>query len=79
VPAGIITCSQFVRPKSPFLSVGPVLLKTLGQGLGNELTQDVNSVWTNVYGVMADVMKAAAKQGASLKRDVPLPWKCVLE
>lgn len=41
--------------------VGAALMKTLGQGLGNEFTQDVKTAWTNVYGVMADVMKAAAK------------------
>lgn len=46
---------------SHYDTVGAALLKTLGQGLGNEFTQDVKTAWTNVYGVMADVMKAAAK------------------
>lgn len=42
-------------------TVGAALLKTLGQGLGNEFTEDVKTAWTNVYLVMADVMKKAAK------------------
>lgn len=47
---------------SHYDTVGAALLKTLGQGLGNEFTQDVKIAWTNAYVVMADVMKAAAKQ-----------------
>ncbi len=46
---------------SHYDTVGAALLKTLGQGLGNEFTQDVKTAWTNVYSVMADVMKEAAK------------------
>ncbi len=46
---------------SHYDTVGAALLKTLGQGLGNEFTQDVKNAWTNVYGVMAHVMKEAAK------------------
>lgn len=46
---------------SHYDTVGAALLKTLGQGLGNEFTQDVKTAWTTVYIVMADVMKAAAK------------------
>lgn len=46
---------------SHYDTVGAALLKTLGQGLGNEFTQEVRAAWANVYGVMADVMKAAAK------------------
>lgn len=42
-------------------TVGAALLKTLGQGLGNEFTGEVKAAWTSVYQVMADVMKAAAK------------------
>ena len=42
-------------------TVGAALLKTLGQGLGDEFTPDVQTAWTNVYVTMADVMKAAAK------------------
>ncbi len=46
---------------SHYDTVGAALLKTLGQGLGDEFTQDVKSAWTTAYSVMADVMKAAAK------------------
>jgi len=46
---------------SHYDTVGAALLKTLGQGLGQDFTPDVKSAWINVYGVMADVMKAAAK------------------
>jgi hemoglobin-like flavoprotein len=47
---------------SHYDTVGTALLKTLGQGLGQDFTADVKTAWVNVYGVMADVMKAAAKQ-----------------
>lgn len=46
---------------SHYDTVGSALLKTLGQGLGSDFTAEVKAAWTNVYGVMADVMKAAAK------------------
>lgn len=46
---------------SHYDTVAAALLKTLGQGLGNEFTLDVKAAWINVYQVMADVMKAAAK------------------
>jgi hemoglobin-like flavoprotein len=42
-------------------TVGTALVKTLGQGLGSGFTQEVKDAWIKVYGVMADVMKAAAK------------------
>jgi len=42
-------------------TVGAALLKTLGQGLGDDFTAETKSAWVSVYGVMADVMKAAAK------------------
>lgn len=42
-------------------TVGAALLKTLGQGLGQDFTAEVKAAWVNVYGVMAEVMKAAAK------------------
>lgn len=47
---------------SHYDTVGTALLKTLGQGLGQDFTADVKTAWVTVYGVMADVMKAAAKQ-----------------
>ena len=46
---------------SHYDTVGSALLKTLGQGLGSDFTAEVKAAWINVYGVMADVMKEAAK------------------
>ncbi len=40
--------------------VGEALLWTLREGLGDGFTRDVESAWTEVYGVIADVMKKAA-------------------
>jgi hemoglobin-like flavoprotein len=42
--------------------VGAALLKTLEQGLGDEFTPPVREAWAEVYGVMTDVMLAAARQ-----------------
>jgi hemoglobin-like flavoprotein len=36
--------------------VGAALLKTLGQGLGSDFTDEVEQAWTDVYGVMVGVM-----------------------
>lgn len=41
-------------------TVGGALLLTLEQGLGEGFTPDVQAAWTEVYGVMAQVMKDAA-------------------
>lgn len=41
-------------------TVGGALLKTLEQGLGAAFTPEVKAAWTAVYGVMAQVMIAAA-------------------
>ncbi|WP_437590747.1 globin family protein [Sorangium sp. So ce1000] len=40
--------------------VGEALLWTLREGLGDGFTREVESAWTEVYGVVADVMKKAA-------------------
>jgi hemoglobin-like flavoprotein len=46
---------------SHYATVGGALLKTLEQGLGAAFTPAVKAAWTEVYGVMADVMiKASA-------------------
>lgn len=42
-------------------TVGGALLQTLGQGLGAGFTPAVKAAWGEVYGVMAQVMKDAAK------------------
>ena len=47
--------------ESHYQTVGSALLKTLGQGLGEEFTPDVKAAWASVYGVMADVMISASK------------------
>ena len=40
-----------------FDSVGAALLWTLGQGLGDAFTKEVEEAWTEVYGVLAGTMK----------------------
>lgn len=42
-------------------TVGAALLLTLQQGLGEAFTPEVESAWTEVYGVMASVMIEAAE------------------
>lgn len=44
-----------------YATVGGALLKTLEQGLGPAFTPQVKASWTTVYGVMSNVMIAAAK------------------
>ncbi len=44
-----------------YQTVGGALLLTLEQGLGPAFTPEVRAAWTEVYGVMADVMIAATK------------------
>jgi hemoglobin-like flavoprotein len=44
-----------------YQTVAGALLKTLGQGLGDDFTEEVKQAWTEVYGVMAEVMITAAK------------------
>lgn len=43
-----------------YQTVGAALLLTLQQGLGEGFTPPVRAAWTEVYGVMAGVMKEAA-------------------
>ncbi len=43
-------------------AVGAALLKTLGQGLGADFTPPVREAWSQVYGRIAEVMVAAARQ-----------------
>jgi hemoglobin-like flavoprotein len=42
-------------------TVAEALLWTLEQGLGEAFTEEVKEAWTAVYGVLAEVMKSAAK------------------
>ena len=49
-----------------YATVGSALLKTLGQGLGDDFTPAVRDAWARVYGLIAEVMVAAArKQGVA--------------
>ena len=43
-------------------TVGSALLWTLGQGLGDAFTPDVETAWATVYGLLADTMKCAAAE-----------------
>jgi hemoglobin-like flavoprotein len=44
-------------------TVAAALIWTLGQGLQDAFTPEVEAAWTKVYTVIADTMKAAAKKG----------------
>ncbi|MFD2565710.1 globin family protein [Aquimarina rubra] len=45
---------------SHYDTVGAALLSTLATGLGEDFTPEVETAWTDTYGVMASVMKTAA-------------------
>ena len=45
-------------------TVGQALLWTLGQGLGEAFTSEVEKAWTNVYVVLSTTMKDAAAEVA---------------
>ncbi len=45
-------------------TVGEALIWTLGQGLGEAFTPAVEEAWTETYGTIAQVMKAAAAEVA---------------
>ncbi|MCW8900279.1 MAG: globin domain-containing protein [Gammaproteobacteria bacterium] len=46
-------------------TVASALLWTLGQGLGDDFTDDVKEAWTTAYIVLSTVMKEAAKKAAA--------------
>ena len=46
-------------------TVGQALLDALQQGLGDGFTPEIRSAWAEAYGLLAGVMRAAAKQGES--------------
>ena len=51
--------------------VGSVLIWTLGQGLGDDFTDEVREAWVATYTIVAGVMKAAAAEAmAEAKADV---------
>ena len=45
-------------------SVGEALIWTLGQGLGEEFTDDVKAAWVETYTILATTMKEASKEVA---------------
>lgn len=48
-----------VKPEH-FTPVGAALLWTLGQGLGEKFTPEVEQAWTEAYGILSGVMIASA-------------------
>ncbi|QDT13714.1 globin family protein [Planctomycetes bacterium K23_9] len=49
-------------PLSSYATVGEALLWTLGQGLGDEFTDDVKEAWTLTYVTISNVMIDASKE-----------------
>lgn len=49
---------------SHYDTVGAALLWTLGQGLGEAFTPEVKGAWADVYGLLAETMKTAAREAA---------------
>lgn len=45
-----------------YATVGAALLWTLGQGLGDAFTPDVEAAWATAYGVLSSVMQNAAAE-----------------
>jgi len=52
-----------VKPQD-YDTVGDALLWTLGQGLGDAFTPEVETAWTKAYVLLATVMKDAAAKAA---------------
>ena len=50
---------------SHYDSVGAALLWTLEQGLGEHWSAEAGDAWGTLYGVTADIMKRAARNGVS--------------
>lgn len=48
-----------------YAPVGSALLWTLGQGLGEAFTPDVEAAWASAYGALSDAMIAAAAPAAA--------------
>jgi hemoglobin-like flavoprotein len=51
--------------------VGAALIKTLGQGLGDEFTDGLRTYWTEIYGVISSVMIEAAYPKAADNKTEP--------
>lgn len=50
---------------SHYDTVGEALIWTLGQGLGDAFTDDVEEAWVTAYGILASTMKDAASEMAA--------------
>lgn len=46
-------------------TVGAALIWTLGQGLGEDFTEETKEAWVTVYTLLADTMKDAANSAAA--------------
>jgi hemoglobin-like flavoprotein len=50
--------------------VGEALLWTLERGLGPDFTLETKAAWAKVYGVLAETMKAGARDGAAQRERI---------
>ena len=48
--------------ESMYADVGAALIETLEVGLGDEFTEDTKAAWVEVYALLSDTMKTAAKE-----------------
>ena len=49
-------------PEKSYETVGEALLWTLGQGLGEEFTDEVKAAWTQTYVTISTVMIEASRE-----------------
>ena len=49
-------------PDESYATVGQALLWTLGQGLGDDFTDEVKAAWTETYVTLSNVMLNASKE-----------------
>ena len=61
---GLQNSSQRVREEH-YETVGDALLWTLAKGLGREFTLDTRIAWGKTYWLLAETMKAGARDGAA--------------
>lgn len=70
-PAEVVPAAQALAKRhigygvveAHYATVGAALLWTLGQGLGEAFTPEVEAAWTAAYTLLAGVMIAAAAEG----------------
>ena len=61
---GLNQASHYVR-ESHYDAVGEALLGSLAKGLGADFTQEIRAVWGKTYWLLAETMKAGARDGAA--------------